>query len=195
MQRITEFHNIMPIVNIVTVLQHGLLSHQQASLLQHADISLAEVQDQRDKKIVPGGKALHRYANVYFHARNPMLYLRQNEAEQLCILRISREILNTPDVVVTDQNAASDYVRFLSPQQMSEFTLDLDLIYAEDWRHEDRIAYWRHKSRKCAEVLVPDRIPVALIRGAYVVSQGAQTLLQQQGFQLPIEINPHLFFR
>jgi hypothetical protein len=195
MQRITEFHNIMPIANIPSVLQHGLLSHQQASLLDHADISLAEVQDLRDKKSVPRGMTLHRYANVYFHARNPMMFLRNNEAENLCVLRISKDILQFQNVVVADQNAASNYVRFLSPQQISPDTLDLDLIYAEDWRHPDQITYWRRKSRKCAEVLVPNRIPIEYVLGVYVVSQQAANQLLQYGCRLPAEICPYLFFR
>ena len=195
MQRITEFHNIMPIANIPSVLQHGLLSHEQASLLEHADASLAEVQERRDKISVPRGMTLHKYANVYFHARNPMMSLRRNDAENLCVLRISKDILQFPNVVVADQNAASNYVRFLSPQQISPYTLDLDLIYAEDWRHPEQITYWRQKSRKCAEVLVPNRIPIEYVFGVYVVSQQAANQLLQYGCRLPAEINPYLFFR
>lgn len=48
-----------------------------------------------------------------------MMSIRRAEAQSLCILRVSREILNISNVVVTDQNAASDYVRFLAPVQMN----------------------------------------------------------------------------
>ncbi len=194
MDRITEFHNIMPISNMTSVMQHGLLSHARASQLNHADISLAEIQDRRDTKSIPQGRKLHEYANVYFHARNPMMSKRRDEAQNLCVLRVSNEILNIPNVVVTDQNAASDYARFLAPDQMNRFTLDLDLIYASDWRHNDKISYWRHKSRKCAEVLVPDMIPVEYIFGVYVVNPQSAALLHQVGCHLPAEINSDLFF-
>lgn len=195
MRRINEFHNIMPIVNVASALRHGLLSHAQASRLDHADISLAVVQEQRDKTTIPGGTTLHRYANVYFHARNPMMYLRRNEAESLCVLIISKDFLKIQNVVVANQNAASGYVRFLSTSQINGSSLDFDLIYADDWRHDDKVTYWKRKSRKCAEVLVPDRIPLNYIQGAYVVSNNAASQLQQQGFKLPVHVNPHLFFQ
>lgn len=195
MNRITEFHNIMPISNIGSVLQHGLLSHQQATGLFHSDVSMTEVQDRRDLKVVPNGLPLHQYANVYFHARNPMMYSRSHLANDLCVLIVSRNILNIPGVVVADQNASSRFVLFMSPQEMNIYNLDLDLIFSESWLHNDQIEEWRHKSRKCAEVLVPNCISLDYIQGAYVVSDVAGQLLQQQGFTKPITVNPHLFFR
>ena len=74
---------------------------------------MQSVQDLRDKKQVPGALQLHQYANLYFHTRNPMLFKRLNEVDSLCILRISKQVLAVPGAIVTDQNAASDYVRFL----------------------------------------------------------------------------------
>ena len=68
---------------------------------------MQSVQDLRDKKQVPGGLQLHQYANLYFHARNPMLFKRLNEVDSLCVLRISKEVL-AAGAVITDQNAASD---------------------------------------------------------------------------------------
>jgi len=118
---------------------------------------MAEVQDRRDLKQVPGGQKLHKYANLYFHARNPMMSKRRNEAPELCVLRVSTEVRKLPGVVFADCNASSDYVRFLAPHQWN--LLNFDDITRWDWRHpNDPIAYFRHRSRKCAEVLVPDRI-------------------------------------
>lgn len=194
MDRVKEFHNIMPIRNVPSVMEQGLLSNERAAKLDHEDISLAPVQDQRDKKTVPGGLKLHKYANTYFDARNPMMSRRRDQANSLCVLIISKEILTIPGTVVADQNAASDYVRFMAPSEMSEYTLDLDLIYADDWRHDNQIEYWRHKSRKCAEVLVPDMIDVDFIQGAYVKNQQAAESLQKQGFELPVHINARMFF-
>jgi len=110
--RVTELHYIMPIANIGSVMAHGLLSYERAAGLPHASVALQPVQDKRDKKLVPGGLKLHQYANLYFHARNPMLFKRLNEAGMLCVLRVSTEVLALPGAVISDQNAASDYVRF-----------------------------------------------------------------------------------
>ena len=90
-------------------------------------------------------------------------------------------------------NASSQYVRFLEIGQAGE--LDLEAIYSRDWRHpDDRIAYLRHKSRMCAEFLVPDRLPPEFIRGAYVVDIAARNRLRSTGFALSITIDKDLFF-
>ena len=192
--RVNELHNIMPLRNIPSFLERGILSHARAVQLAHFDISMQIIQDRRDRVQVPGGMRLHQYANLYFHARNPMLYKRKEIAEDLCILRVKTSVFNIPGTMITDQNASSSYVRFLPPSAIRQ--LDFDQIYAEDWRHpNDQIAYFRHKSQKCAEVLVPHSIPREYIFGAYVVNSSARKTLAEFGFNLPIEISPHLFFR
>ncbi len=192
--RVVELHNIMPISNIPSVLAHGILSHEQAAALPHSDVSMADVQDRRDNVQVPGGLRLHQYANLYFDARNPMMFKRKAQAELLCVLSVSIEVMNLPKVVITDQNAASKYVAFWPPSFLRY--LDFDLIYADDWRHpDDQIAYWRHKSAKCAEVLVPNGIPVDFIRKAYVVSETAKANLLATGFPKAVETVSRLFFR
>jgi hypothetical protein len=85
----------------------------------HQSVAMQEVQERRDQKHVPGGLKLHQYANLYFHARNPMLYKRKGEVANLCVLRISTEVRHIVGVVMTDRNASSDYVRFLHPSQGS----------------------------------------------------------------------------
>ena len=95
----------MPIVNVLSVMQHGILSHERASKLQHHSVALQAVQDKRDGRHVPGGLKLHQYANLYFHARNPMMYKRKNDSPNLCILRVATDVLGLPGTVITDQNA------------------------------------------------------------------------------------------
>ncbi len=191
--RVTELHCIMPIGNIPSVLKHGILSHEQASKLPHASVAMEAIQEKRDKKHVPGGLKLHQYANLYFHSRNPMLFKRRGQALDLCVLRISTAVVHLPGVVFADSNASSEYVRFLSPAQWQ--LLHFDDIYAMDWRHpDDQIAYFRHRSRKCAEVLVPQRVEGRFLMGAWVMNQTAATKLAAAGFALPIAIDPVLFF-
>lgn len=191
--QVTELHNIMPIANIPSVMEHGILCHQAASRLAHYDVSMQSIQDKRDNIQVPQGLKLHQYANLYFHARNPMLFKRRDQVQSLCILRVSTDVFNIAGAIITDQNASSRYVKFLPSTALNQ--LQLNQIYAEDWRHEDRIAYWRHKSQKCAEVLIPHKITPDYIIGAYVVNQTAQVALQNTGFSQPITIYSYLFFR
>jgi len=192
--RVTELHCIMPMANIGLVMAHGILSYERAAKLLHHSVALQPVQDKRDQKQVPGGLKLHQYANLYFHARNPMMFKRKDEASILCVLRISTQVIHLDGTVITDQNAASDYVRFLHPSQWQ--MLNFDDIYALDWRHPgEPVAYYRHSSRKCAEVLVPQRVDPGYLTGVYVVDQAARTRLTGLGFALPIAVNSMLFFR
>jgi ssDNA thymidine ADP-ribosyltransferase, DarT len=191
--RVVELQCIMPIANVPSVMRHGLLSYERASRLQHDSIAMQPVQDRRDQKQVPGGLRLHQYANLYFHARNPMLYKRLAEVSDICILRVASTALDMMGTVVTDQNAASDYARFLAPSQW--MLLDFDAIYARDWRHPDQIEGWRRKSKKCAEVLVPGRIAPEHIKGAYVVDAIAAGRLAELGIDIAATINADIFFK
>ncbi len=192
--RVHELHSIMPIANLLSVMDRGILSHERAKRLDHSDIAMPEIQERRDRVRVPNGLMLHQYANLYFHARNPMLFKRKEESEQLCILSVSVAVLKLDGVVISDRNASSQYARFLPPSQLN--LLELDQIYAQDWRHpNDPIAYYRHRSQKCAEVLIPHSIAPEYIRGAYVVSEAAQEKVIDSGFPKDVRINRPLFFR
>jgi hypothetical protein len=191
--RVTELHCIMPIANLPSVVAHGILSYERAAMLPHRSVALPQVQDRRDQRQVPQGLRLHQYANLYFHARNPMLYTRLNETSDLCVLRVATEVLEIAGVVITDQNAASDWVRFYAPAQWR--SLDFDAIYAMDWRHPDQITYWRRKARKCAEVLVPHAVEPRFIRGAYAVDEAVAARVAQVAVGLPCTVEPELFFR
>jgi hypothetical protein len=188
---ITEFHNIMPINNISSVLRFGILSHNRAANIQHESIASPFVQERRNKKI-PNGSFLHDYANLYFHARNPMMFSIKSRSE-ICVLRVSENVLNMPKTILSDRNAASDYARYYSTTEISQ--LDFDLIYSKDWRCPNNpTEYFRRKTAKCAEVLVMDKIPIYLIMGAYVKNDIVQKKLEKQGFNRKILINEDLFF-
>ena len=191
--RVTEFQCIMPMENIPSVLARGILSHEQASKVAHATVAMEVIQDKRDKKHVPGGLKLHQYANLYFHARNPMMSKRRHEAPKLCVLRVASRVLGIKGAVITDQNAASAYVRFHAPDQIG--LLNFDSIFARSWKHpEDQIKEWKHSSAKCAEVLIPHMVPPEAIEGAFVLNGTAKQSLSDVGFPLPISIDADLFF-
>lgn len=124
-----------------------------------------------------------------------MLYLRQARHHELCVLRISGSVLELPGVVIADRNASSDHTRF-GPAPAALELLDRETLFAEVWTHpDDQIAEWRHKSIKCAEVLVPEMISPSLVVGAYVSCQAAKTDLLRLAPVLEVQIEPHMFFR
>lgn len=182
----------MPLENIPSVLELGILSNERAEKVVHRSVAHLIIQERRDQKQVPGGLKLHQYANLYFHARNPMMFKRKADALSLCVLRVSTDVLHIEGVVITDRNASSDWVRFLHPKQAN--MLDYDAIFAEDWRHPNQFEYFARKSQKCAEVLVPHRVPPQFLTGAYTVNANVVSKLQAAGFNLPVAIEPDLFF-
>ncbi len=123
-----------------------------------------------------------------------MLIKRRASHAQICVLRVSPAVLDLNGVIVTDQNAASGYCRF-EPAPDGLRIIDRDLTFAEYWTHPgDQRAEWRHKSAKCAEILVPDVVLPPYIIGAYVSC--AASLSALDALQLPWEarIDRHLFF-
>ena len=193
-QDLAELHYITPIDNVPSILQQGILSHKRAAPLQPSSVAMQKVQDIRARKAVPGGRKLHEYVNLYICARNPMLFLRKDQHADLCVLRVSTTVLDLPGVIVTDGNAASDYVRFAAaPDGLS--IVDRDRTFAEYWTDPDQVVGWRKKAAKCAEVLVPDCVDPCHLLGAYVSCDEANARLEALGTGLPVTINGHMFFR
>jgi hypothetical protein len=193
---IKELYNIMPIPNIPSVMEYGILSYRlrkKRGIESHA-IAMPEIQDRRKNKIVPGGKLLHSYANLYFDAHNPMLSKVRDHNTNICVLRINPDVLSLPGVVITDRNASCNYAGFY-PYPSGLKKLDFDMINAIWWIHQDdpRLEEF-HKNVKCAEVLVPNRIDHHYIFGAYVYDRATGQRLQQTGFSGNIKINSSLFF-
>ena len=194
--RVTEFHNIQIISNLPSIMEHGILSYYLAAKHPHISIAKPDVQDMRDKKRVPGGLMLHHYANLYFDARNPMMYKRIKQRDDICVLKVAREVADLDDVAFSDQNAASPhYVRFYSPEEGFK-KLDFDRIYAADWRHPNNpAAYYQHKSIKCAEILVPKFVPSKYIIGIYTYNEDKQNDILDLCPGIEVIIHPYLFFK
>ena len=192
-EELRELHYITPIGNVPSILLLGLLSHRLMQKVQHQSVADEQVQSIRAKKVVPGRRPLHDYVNLYICARNPMMYKRHGCHANLCVLRVSRAVLDLPDVVITDQNAASSYASFWpSPKGLSH--VDADMVFAERWTDPDPVTYWRRKDAKCAEVLVPKRVDPRFVEGAYVSGSEGWNNLSATGFGPPVTVDAHLFF-
>jgi hypothetical protein len=192
-RELQELHYITPICNVPSILQRGLLSHVRAARVMHTSVAMQEIQDRRADVRVPGGRKLHEYVNLYICARNPMLYKRLSEREQLCVLSVSPDVLDLPGVAITDGNASGNYVRFAGGSGGLAI-VNRDLTFADDWTDPDRIQYFRKKSAKCAEVLVPDQVDARYLQAAYVCNDGVGRRLQAEAQELRVEVNGHLFF-
>jgi hypothetical protein len=189
-----ELHYITPIQNVPSIMNHGILCHQKVRQLNHASVAMQKIQEIRAKKVIPGGKPIHSYVNLYFCARNPMMYKRAAQHRSLCVLRVNTEVFDLPGAVIADGNAASEYTGFWSSKSGLE-KIDFGLVFAEWWTDSNQIQQWHKAWVKCAEVLVPDRVDPRFIQGGYVSCQENQELLEDASFRLPITVDPKLFFQ
>ena len=163
---VKELHFITSIDNLDSILMRGILCHNRARRLPHRSVASESVQDIRRGKSVPGGLSLHSYANLYFHARNPMMYCLQHLPD-LVVVRVSPDVLDIPDAVITDGNAATWNTRFEpSPDGLAH--LDSELIFATYWTDASYMSYLEKKRARNAEVLVPYLVPSEYIVGCYV---------------------------
>ena len=191
--RCVSFYNIMPINNITSVINNGILSFYATQSIAHASIALTTVQERREQVIIPNGGKLHSYANLYFTYHNPMMYKRKDEAESLCILAIDLSVINIPGCILSDRNAAANLVKFYSPEDGFN-KIDFDSVYAENWV-DPNDPFSPKKQIKCAEILIPNCVPFSYIKGAYVLNNSSENQLIQQGFNKAIKINRHVFYR
>ncbi len=190
-----ELGYIVPIASVPSIFKHGILSHKRAEKVTHTSIALQYVQDIRANKIVPNGRPLHEYVNLYFSPRNPMMSKKRSIHEEICVLRVESAVIDIPNAVVTDSNAGSKYVTF-KPASDGLDIVNRARTFARSWKNpEDQIDEWRHSAQKCAEVLVPDVVPSKFIFGAYVSCEVSRKRLQELVPSLQVTINADLFFQ
>jgi hypothetical protein len=191
---VKELYYITPIDNLPSIIQHGILSNKLSKKFPHESIAMEEIQAKRTNKQIPGASKLHEYANFYFDAHNPMLSKRRDQNNQICVLRVHPSVIDLPGVIISDQNAASNYVRFFNVTS-GLAALDKDRVFATFWLHPDNlIEEWSHSSVKCAEILVPDRVESKYILGAYVANQTALEAFNKLRIQLTVSIRSDMFF-
>jgi hypothetical protein len=194
LQDVEELHFICPLANLESVCERGILCHEGAKAVPHNSVAMAEIQDRRANKQIPGGSRLHEYANLYFDARNPMMFKRRAQHVDLVVVAVSAAVLSLPNVVIADGNASSNYTAFWpSPAGLAK--VSKELVYAEDWRDADQIAYFRRKSARCAEVLVPKLVPVENLTRVLVSCEATKKAVQALNARLPVEVRPNLFFQ
>lgn len=194
-EEVKYLYFITAITNVPSIVEHGLLSHNRARRLPHVDISMQSVHDIRARKRVPGGQVLHDYACLYLCPRNPMLYKRALTMEdELCVLAFDDTVLDLPDVVISDHNAAAGVAAF-GPYPEGLEAVNRSLTFAKYWNHEgDPMATERHRKRMCAEVLVPDSVEPRFIRGAFVANDTAKSNFEALGVGLKVVVEPRMFF-
>lgn len=188
-----ELHYITSASNLGSILERGILSHDRAARFDHESCANESVQDIRSRKRVPNGSRLHSYANLYFHARNPMMYAI-HERTDLVVVRVSEVVLDIEDTVLADGNAATFGTRFhASPEGL--VYLNSALVFAKYWTDE---SFWPDEEKKRvrnAEVLVPNMVASEYIEGCYVDTRTKRDYCEDLDETLDVTIRREIFFK
>ena len=191
---IDELHYICPIANVASICDKGILSHNAVRETAHVSLALPEVQSRREVVPLRDGRMLHDYANLYFHARNPMMYYLREQHGRLCVLRICDSVLDIPGTMIADRNAARCQTWF-HPSPDGLRYLNKHLVFARDWTHPNPERADYQKAVKCAEILVPHQVSKHKIVGAYVRCDDAYYDMMALEAPWPVTQCPDIFFQ
>jgi len=186
--RVEELHFIARFEVVPSIYERGILCRADAEHLNPPSIAEPDVLERRRIKRVPGGLYLFQYVNLYFDARNAMLYRRQDQWAAIGVVRVAPDVLDLPGAVITDRNAAAGAARFFVSSKGLE-ALDEEEVYAEWWDHS-RDA----KQKRMAEVLVPSRVGPSMLRGVLVRDDASAAMLRTILPDHQVTVDQALFF-
>lgn len=186
-RNITSFWHMTHKDNVASILINGIKNHRAVFKQDGAvDISNPEVQLLRKKPDAIHNRPLHDYVPTYLNIRNPMLYVKKDCNEDICLLEISIECLADGDFVFTDGNAASLVTQFFNtPESVSK--LPWDVLNAEYWSDIDD-----GKRKRCAEVLLHSAIKPKYIKRIHCYSPS--TFLSVANPDFKFEIGSNIYF-
>ena len=164
---IRELYYITHVKNLDSILSNGIFCHK---LVLEKGINYTPIYTEgivlRRKLIkVPDGRGLWDFANLYFQARNPMMYkvVLDKSLADIAVIGVSIDILERSDILLTTGNAAHSQSEIVPASQKTKI---LPLIAKEI----DRV-YWNDmdgsKRKMMAECLVPDIVPPEHIKSVY----------------------------
>ena len=200
MNRPKHFYYITHKDNLKSILKKGILSRSQTkenlwTKIFKQGIKSIHSEDvvQRRKDTQFRGRSLWDYANVYFQARNSMLFSVKEKfgKENIIVLQINSDILNIPSAGITDGNAASQSTNFFEDIDRGLSVLNQNQFDKQYWSDKDD-----SKRTIMAEALVPDQIPKEKILGIFTANQivADQIRKDQDVGGLNIIPNAYLFF-
>lgn len=177
---VTELYYITHIDNIPSILQNGILSHEEINRrgMRFTPVYDTQIVSSRKHRKVPDGRSLWAFANLYFQPRNPMMYrvVAEKRAEQLAVVGIRRSALNLPNAYVTDGNAANSDTTIFPGENFKKLESRIVKETSKD--------YWNpmdgSKRKIMAECLVPGYVSPDYIEEVYVANSRIANELRQR---------------
>jgi len=173
------------------------MSHEriESERIDFTPIYDREIVSNRKNISAPNGKRLWSFANLYFNARNPMLYrvVCEKGADKIALIGVDKKILDLDEVFVTEGNAARSYTSILRPSNKVLFKI-LKEVDREFWSEFDS-----SKRKIMAECLVPDVVPPQYIRSIYFSNYDVMFEMDMKirylGRNIVLSRQPDMFFQ
>lgn len=194
---IRNLYYITHIDNLPSILEKGILSHERIEddQIPFARIYNTEIVNVRREKSTPDQKSLWSYANLYFQPRNPMMYrlVHESGVSNLAVLGVSEKVLQTPDIFISDGNAANTPTQFYPISSgLKVLRRQRKILQSEWWNTLDG-----SKRKIMAECLIPDSIGSEFINSVYVANEETRMRVSKKIGSRSINIipEPKMFFQ
>ncbi len=194
---IRNLYYITHIDNLPSILEKGILSHERIEddQVQFARIYNTEIVNVRKGKSTPSQKSLWSYANLYFQPRNPMMYrlVQESGVSDLAVLGVSEKVLQTPDVFISDGNAANTPTQFYPISSgLKMLRQQRKILQSEWWNTLDG-----SKRKIMAECLVPNSVGPEFINSVYVANEEARMRVSEKIGSRSVSVisEPQMFFQ
>lgn len=196
--RIRELYYITHVKNISSILSKGILSHDRilSNKVNFTPIYDKKIVTRRKDINVPDGRGLWNFTNLFFRARNPMLYrvTREKSLSIIAVLGIQKDILDRDDIFITTGNAAHSQSEIIPKKQAKKVMKQIKKEISRTW--------WSiadgSKRKIMAECLVPDVVPPDKISSIFVANQAAVNGVTKELAKVPrgrpIIVEPFMFF-
>lgn len=198
--RISGLYYLTYIDNLPSILEQGILSHNQVDArgVAYRPIFDRGIVQRRAQLKTPDNRPLWDYANLYFQPRNPMLFRVKEEVgvENVVVVKVKASVLNQRGVWLTDGNAAHVLSRLDLKPTKANLAVIAKQIDKQYWTDTDDA-----KRAIMAECLAPDSVDPSAIECVYVARNGAllanvQRIVSDSGLKnVGVVPEPDFFFQ
>ena len=187
--RVHSFWHMTHRDNIHGILKNGILNYYDAHKMKAVlvDISDPDVQSLRDFRTEHFyGRRIHEYVPLYIRPRNPMLYVRRNFQNEICLIEVSPLVLQHNEYIIANGNAASHITEFFDSIEDID-KLPWDVLNGRFWPDFDD-----GKRKMCAEVLIFNKIDPKFIKNIHCSSSDTKLFLST--YYHSVLVSANLYF-
>jgi O-acetyl-ADP-ribose deacetylase (regulator of RNase III) len=194
---VNGLYYITHINNVPSILKHGIFCHERIETehIEYTRIYDEGIVSNRHNILVPDGRSLWKFTNLFFQPRNPMLYrvLSEKSFKEIAIISVQPRILDRLDIFISTGNAAHSLSEILPSGEGRKILPQIfrDTLKVEWWNEADG-----SKRKIMAECLVPDSISADDIQTIYVSGHEEKENLEKliKNKDVPVIAEPHMFF-